>query len=344
MTPDEYINFLEQYSNSSMGQRANASMDETASLNRKQLLGNLQNQRDQIAISRGVAEANAWYQRQQIKLAQKEHEDQVAKWLRDEGFRDLDFRTTATGMLEGQPTWMRQYQTAGLTGMIDGKPTWERMRDEAQLEGYYNGKPTFQREQAASDTALRAVGIGASLGGPRNWGKYIRGAGAVGSSPLLSNTPNLGMAADQGQQSPLTLAGIFSDYGQNGALSAPAAPAGATPTVAGQTDGNVGATGATATPGNPGGLNLANVLGGAVNAVSQTPSNASLGISDDEANVIRGYLRNPHTADPAWWASKDDTQKDFIRGLADVWGEDVGTFESKMQNARPNQGSVFAAA
>jgi hypothetical protein len=410
-------------------------MDKTASVARQVALGQLKNQRDQIAVQRGAAAADAWYKKATLAFARQQHQDELAKQVRDEAYRQMAFETSATGTFNGAPTWDRQAQTASLTGMLDGSPTWQRITQEAQLTGSYNGSPTWQkiqeearltgsyqgsptwqrimdeagmtgmlngmptmqrqsleaqltgmfngnptlarqqfetgatgylngsptmarqfgeaglsgylngaptlqREQAGADVNLRAAGLGASLGGPRNWGKYIVGAGAVGQNPLLSTTPNLGAAADQSQQRRLTLADVMGDYGGQGGAIGQAGGAGQPAAQYGAAGQAGGAAGTASGP-----LTLSSVLGNTVNAVSRTPSNDELGMTDQEATTLRGYYRNPGSAAPVgWWESQSPDMKEYHRGLMSLWGESPDTFENKYRNRGPRQQSVFAAA
>jgi hypothetical protein len=357
-SPDQYLAYLDQLYNSSYGQAYQRATDQTNQLNRQQVLEGMKNQRDQIAIQRGAAAANQWYQRAQLEFAKQQHQDVLAQQARDNAFRQTQFETGATGMYNGGPTWERQEQTAGLTGDLNGTPTLQKLFGEAgltgqyngaptlaargqegQMTGYYNGAPTmaresmqagltgyyggaptFQREQAASGIALQAAGLGAQLGGPRNWGNYLRASSAVRNAPLLSNTPNVGAhVAPPG--GPLTLVDVLGDYGGGGTV------------------GGGGAAGG----GAPGTSGLASVLQNTAADVSRTPANADLGLSDFEAGQLMSYFDNPGQAPTGWLETKSPDEKEYLRGLMSLWGRSPATVESQYKTSRPGQGSIYSA-
>lgn len=287
----QLLNYQQQYWASPMGLAERDAYDQTNSLNRQQVLAQMQAQRDQIALQRGTVEADRWYRGEQLKLARQQHELAVQQ-LQQQG---RQFDVTATGYLDGSPTLTRQQFEAGTTG-------------------YYGGNPTLAREQAAANIALQAAQLGASLRGPRNWGAYLEAANNVAGSPvsaLVRSTPGgLGMAADQGRQQRQTLSGVLGDFGVNGGGNV---PTGAAP-----------ASGAGAP-----------LSGGA--------TNANLGLSDADAASLRNTFRNPHQAAGGWLESKTRSQREYLAGLADQWGEDWDTVEDRYMNSRTRQGHAQAA-
>ncbi len=72
-TPQQYSDWLTQFNSTPAGQAAQRARDQTAELNRKQILDRLQAERDQILVQQGRAAADKWYQEQQIKLMEDDH-------------------------------------------------------------------------------------------------------------------------------------------------------------------------------------------------------------------------------------------------------------------------------
>ena len=342
MSPAEYLAWLDQYWASPTGQREQDAYDQTQQLNRKQVLEGLKAERDRIAIARGTMEANRWYQQQQVKLAQAEHELNVRKQVQAE----MEFATDATGMYEGSPTWQRQQDEAGLTGTFNGAPTWERQYQTAGLSGYLDGAPTLAREQAATNAAISGAGLAMQAKGPRNWGSYLQGAYGVANSPassLVSSVPGgMGLAASQTTQ-PQTAQSVLQDYGLagNGPWGGQPASMKVQPTQAAggaREPGMFYASGGGGAGAAPGGGNTS-LLGSYYQGASYMPTAADYGLSDAEAEQVKGYFRNPVSAGN-WWITKSPQQKEFLRGYAEkVLGEDPEVFEHREANARPRQGS-----
>lgn len=72
-TPQQLSDWYMQFAATPAGQAAQRARDQTAELNRKQVLDQLQNERDRIALQSGRDEADAWYQRKQIELMRDDH-------------------------------------------------------------------------------------------------------------------------------------------------------------------------------------------------------------------------------------------------------------------------------
>jgi hypothetical protein len=77
-------------------------------------------QREQMAISRGQAEATRWYNEQMIKLSKAKFEEDKRQFDMTFGENQRQFNTTASGYLDGKPTMAReQFQDSSLQGWTD---------------------------------------------------------------------------------------------------------------------------------------------------------------------------------------------------------------------------------
>lgn len=237
-TPQQYSDWLTQFQNTPAGQAASRARDQTVELNRKQILDNLQMQRDQIALQQGKQVADKWYQEQQIKLMEDDH--------------------------------------------------------------------AMKREQFAVNSTFKAAELGAQFKGPRNWGSYLQASNQVAGSgigsTLLANQPG-GLGAMQQGFTPQrqTLGSVLNDFGFGGSGFA----------------GQGGADG--------------------------TPSNSQLGLTDQDAQQLQMYFRSPNQAPGGWWESKSNDQKEYLRGLAEMWGFSPDTIETNYANTRSRQGNPLGA-
>jgi hypothetical protein len=166
-TPQQYLSYLEMLANSPQGQAAQRAQQQTAEFQINQALEQLKLQRDQLAITRGQAEANRWYQQEQLKLAQQAHQLAVQ-----------------------QQQWSQQYQTAGLTGELNGSPTLANLAQQANFLGTYNGQPTqqainqqqqFGLQQGQLTGQYNGAPTLAAIGQQQNYGLNL--AGVTGYAP-----------------------------------------------------------------------------------------------------------------------------------------------------------------
>lgn len=93
----QYQQWRNEYWASPEGLREMDAYEQTTRLNRRELLARLKAERDRIAIAKGEAEANQWYQRAQVKLAQQTHALRVSE---------------VTGYHNGAPTLQRETSQA----------------------------------------------------------------------------------------------------------------------------------------------------------------------------------------------------------------------------------------
>lgn len=86
-------------------------------------------------------------------------------------------------------------------------------------------------------------------------------------------------------------------------------------------------------------------LTGAVGQVANAPrlTAQDFGMSDQEANTVKGYLDNPGSAPMGWWESKSQPQRDFLGSFNTYGGGDQATFLSRYRDSRPRQGAYNAA-
>lgn len=260
----QLLNYQQQYWASPMGIAERDAYDQTNRLNRRQVLAQMQAQRDQIALQRGSAEANRWYQQQQIKLAQQQHELSVQQ-LQQQG---RQFDVTATGYLDGNPTLTRQQFEAGTTG-------------------YYGGNPTLAREQAAANIALQAAQLGASLQRPDDWARYLRLTHEVNGSPAwaLARQPGGLGQTDAGQTRRATLSSVLGNFNApGGALP----PPGAAPTSG--ADAPLTGAGGSQGPTNAA-LGLSDADAAALRGYFASPGSAPGGWWESKDEDQRGYLR-----------------------------------------------------
>jgi hypothetical protein len=86
-------------------------------------------------------------------------------------------------------------------------------------------------------------------------------------------------------------------------------------------------------------------LTGAIGQVAQAPrvTNQQLGLSDQDADQLKTWFQNPNQAPGTWWTSKSKDQKKMLGSINRYWGGSQDTFLERERNARPRQGSVWAA-
>lgn len=96
-TPQQYSDWLTAFNQTPAGQAAQRARDQTVELNRKQVLDQLQMQRDQIALQRGRDAADKWYREQQIALMQDDHKFNREKLAVDSTFRAAELGASLRG-------------------------------------------------------------------------------------------------------------------------------------------------------------------------------------------------------------------------------------------------------
>ena len=207
----------------------------------------------------------------------------------------------------------------------------------SEVTGYHEGNPTLQRETSQADVALRAGQLGASLRGPRDWATYLRTSNDVANSPASSfvNATPGGMGQNNVNTRRMTLSDVLGDFGmgnggsmvgQSGAAGGGTAPGAPAPNTAGLTGGP-----------NPNGTYQPTQPG----QQAQGGNALGLGLNPGDEQTLRGYFGSPNSAPVAFWESKTDDQKDYLRGLMDEWGYSPSTFEQGYGRTRPRQGNVF---
>lgn len=403
----QYLQYIQEIQNSPLGQQAMAAQQQTIAMNVKTALANIENQRKQLEIQEGTAKANAWAQKEQVKLAQQAHE--LAQKVAQQNYEIQSGQLTGTfngaptlaslaqqaqytGQYQGAPTLQainqeQQFglQQGGLTGMYQGAPTLAAQNQQQQYglqlgaqTGYQGGQATLEREQAAANTALQAAQLGASLRGPGDWAQYLQAMNGVAGSPasaLVQSVPG-GMGAPAGQgPGPMTLASVLGAAGmtpQQGGGGQSVLHGGGTQGTGATTDGGTkmyagggggfnertgqygqassGPTGqrvaATGGINESGGQPTAQYnLMGTIGQVAQAarPTNAQLGLTDQEAAQLKGYFNNPGSAPGTWYSSKSSDERAYLQGLNQHWGGSPATFVERERNARPRQQSVWSA-
>jgi hypothetical protein len=296
-----------------------------------------------IAIEKGVAQANAWYQRQMVQLAKDKFTEDVRQFNMNFGEQQYQYRTTAfgrdkdtgaptmarenmeaglTGTYGGAPTWERQYQTGELTGDLNGTPTLQKTFGEAGITGYYNGAPTLARQQAADQSLLGWTSKAVELGErPADWvsaRRFNLGAGAALGAGL------------NWQQSPNQL------VGQQGTVTA----SGATPT--GSLQDTWGAMGMGAQGGMAGSW-----AGQAAANYQQAAAQAQANMSPDEQALYKtanDFAENPQAAGAGWWEQQDPLTQQMIQGAALAQGKDWSSVMARYNRSRWGGGGSAMAA
>jgi len=91
-TPQQYSDWLMAFNNTPAGQAAQRARDQTAELNRRQVLEELQRKRDELTLTKGKNEADAWYQRESIRLLEDDH-----AFKRDQLYADTAMQAATLG-------------------------------------------------------------------------------------------------------------------------------------------------------------------------------------------------------------------------------------------------------
>lgn len=161
----------------------------------------------------------------------------------------------------------------------------------------------FKREELAVNSTFKAAEIGSQLKGPRNYPFYLEAANQVAGSGIGSTL----LANQPGGLGPM-------QQGFN---------------TQRQTIGSV--------------LGDFGFGGGGAGQQGGGVSNSQLGLTDQDAQQLQSYIRDPNAAPTGFWESKSGEQKDYLRGLMEFWGHSPDTFEQRYADTRPRQGNALAA-
>lgn len=149
--PSSVIAYYTALASTPQGQAAIRAQGQTAAMNVKIANAAMQNEKARIAIQQGEAKANAWYQQQQVKIAQQAHELAVQQQAWTQQYQTGEL----TGFLNGQPTLANLGQQAQYTGMYNGAPTLANLGQQAYYTGSYNGAPTLQAQNQQQQFGLQ---------------------------------------------------------------------------------------------------------------------------------------------------------------------------------------------
>jgi hypothetical protein len=293
-----------------------------------------------IAIEKGTAAANAWYQRAQIALAKDKFKEDIRQFDLQFGEGQRQFDISAFGIdKDGRPTLSREKLLSDLTGMYQGKNTWERQYQTAGLTGFLDGQSTLDRERLGleqarfgDDSLYRWTNAALEARKrPQDWIGYKRLTSGVAGLP--GGIPGLNYGANQHGYA------TWQGGNQTGNVTVGADP---TPASIGDTLGalgqggqaNVGAVGQMPANGN--------MAGNWALQAAQGIANAPLNLSADEQqvyNTAREFSRNPHGAGIGWWEQQDPMTKELIQGASEDLGNDFATVMSRYKRSRWGAGA-----
>lgn len=115
-TPQQYSDWLTAFNQTPAGQAAQRARDQTVELNRKQVLDQLQMQRDQIALQQGKQVADKWYQEQQIKLMEDDHAMKREQFAVNSTFKAAELGAQFKGP-RSWPSYLRASNMVAGSGM-----------------------------------------------------------------------------------------------------------------------------------------------------------------------------------------------------------------------------------
>lgn len=208
--PNAYLNQLMAIYNSPIGRDAQAAMQQTISMNVRQALAAMKNERDRIAIQKGQAEADRWYKEQSLQLARDAH--QLAVQTQQQNYALA--AGGLTGQFNGQPTLAALGQQGQMTGYYNGTPTLANLGQQAMYTGLYNGTPTLQAQNQQQQYALQQAQL--ALAQLTQQQQHELAQGTLNLATLTQQQRN---AIEQAQLG-LTQAGITGEFNGRPTLAA----------------------------------------------------------------------------------------------------------------------------
>lgn len=270
-------------------------------------------QAKRIAIEKGVAAANAWYQRQMVSLARDKFEEDKRQFDATFGENQRQFNAGALGYMVDPSSGQRV-------------PTFPRERWTAETSGYFDDqgtrRPTFQREQWQDNSLRDWSQLAASLKGPEDWVQYHRLTKGLANN--LASMPGLnwlsggqaGSTTNAGQAQPLVLHSLLRDMG-----AVPSSWASAAAGQAGQQAQQQQASGGTGASG-----------------TAFTPSQQQI------LQTANEFAAAPQMAAPGWLEGLDPTMVAMLKGAAESQGHSWADVMQRYNRARwTGPGSAQAA-